>query len=310
MLRHIFETYLYFWLMIEGELYRYTRIFHIIPKPGSVVEEARDTTLERWRKERKAGYSQYKDVVSIDKGEEDDAIIVTYQWKGVFRSEDKEESGPLVPYYVFAFQRYEPETRFLANLPSIRQEHAPRYREILRKRYKAQKILYHRYFYFESIIRNLKLNSLISDEQADRIAVHYNFFSSFLHPSKRIIRTKPGKLAFSLSPHQSEVLSELVLLYLCRLQFLYLSTIISHFKKHYPKGKYVKYERQTELLNELSNELWFFDNEPSEYDVEASKMRKWWLRRSNRKVDEERVLYYTDPIERLRQLIMWKGKSG
>jgi hypothetical protein len=309
LLRHILETFLYFWLMLEGKLYRRTRTFNIIPNPGSTVKEARDRTFEKWVTERKAGHSRYKDVVNIEKGRDDAIIRVTYQWKGLFSSKDKSKSGTLVPYYIFAFQRYEPRTRFLANLPSIRREYQPTYREIMKDRYVAQKTLYSRYFYFDSIIKNLKLNDLVSGEQADRIKVHYNFFSSFLHPNKRIIRAKTGTFAFSLSG-QIEVLSELVLLYLCMLQFLYLSKVISHFKRHYPKGKYEDYEKQAELLDASSNDLWFFDNAPSQYDVQASETRKWWLKQSGGTVDKDQVFYYTDPIERMTRFITWKSRTS
>ena len=234
---------------------------------------------------------------------------MTYQWKGLFSSKDKSKSRTLVPYYIFAFQQYEPKTRFLANLPSIRRKYQSTYREIMKDRYIAQKTLYHRYFYFGSIIKNLKLNDLVSGEQADRIMVHYNFFSSFLHPNKRIIRAKTGTFAFSLSG-QIEALSELVLLYLCRLQFLYLSKVISHFKRHYPKGKYEDYEKQAELLDASSNDLWFFDNDPSQYDVQASETRKWWLKQSGGTVDKDQVFYYTDPIERMTRFITWKSRTS
>jgi len=307
LLRHVFETFLYFWLMLEGKIYRLTRVFKITPNPGNTKKEARDRTFEKWINEWKSGDVQYKNVKDIVKGKEYDEIIVTYEYEGLYSSEDPERTKRLLPFYVFAFEDYDPETRFLAHLPTICPSPIPKYREIMKNRQREQKILYHRYFYFRSILDNLIINNLISKEQADRIIVHYNFFSSFLHPNKRIIRT--DKFTFSSPTNQKEVFSELVLLYLCRLQYLYLIKTIKHFKRYYPKGRYSKYEQQVELLDASSKELWFFDNEPLDYDIKVSDMKKWWLKRSGQNVDENYVFYYTDPVERLKQIIAERSSA-
>lgn len=303
LLRHVFETFLYFWLMLEGNLFRFTRKYNIIPKSESTAKKARDKTFEKWMAEWKSGDSSYNDIINIAKGKRDDIIEVTHEKKGLFSANDPEETGRIIPWYVFAFQEYDPEVRFAATLPIILSGEAPRYRNIIKKRQKDQKTLYHRYIYIESILKNLKLNRLVSDEQADRILVHYNFFSSFLHPNKRIIRTRESRFAFSFPSNQSEVLSELVLLYLCRLEFLYLSKTIKHFRKYYPKGKYAQYEKQAELLDNVSSELWFFDNDPLKHDIEMSNMRKWWLKKSGKTVKDTSTFYYTDPVERLKHVL-------
>lgn len=309
LLRHVFETFLYLWLMLEGEIYQFTRKYRIIPNSGSTKAQARDKTFEKWRREKKSGSPQYNDIVNMERGKkDDDAIRVTYQWKGLSSSSDPKESSRIIPWYIFAFQDYDPETRFLANLPSFCLMEPKNIREIMKERPEEQETLYHRYFYIKSIFRNLRLNKLVSDDQIERLMVHYNFFSSFLHPNKRIIRMRPSEFAFSFSYRDVELHSELVLLYLCRLQFLFLSKMITHFKKYYPQGKYEEYEKHAKELDMASRDLWFFDNEPSGYDVETSKMKIWWLEKNGETVDKDRVFYYTDPIDRLRQLMFWKSR--
>jgi hypothetical protein len=309
LLRHVFETFLYFWLMVEGQIYKFTRVFYVTPNPGSTASAARDRTYDKWKIEWKSGLSQYRDVSEIAKGKEDNVIRITYRWKGVFSSKDPKDAERIVPWYVFAFQDYDPNTRFLSDLPSLSRLPYPSYREIMKRRQMEQKMLYHSYFYIDSIVKNLLLNGLVSDEQVDRIKVHYNFFSNFVHPNKRIIRTRTSGFGFSFPSNETQILSELVLLYLCKLQQLYLSRIVSHFRKQYPKGKYAEFESQAASLGTSSSELWFFDNQPTEYDVYTSDARKWWLKSGGETVDEKLVFYYTDPIERLTNLMAWHSRG-
>ncbi|MEM2129056.1 MAG: hypothetical protein QXZ70_00505 [Candidatus Bathyarchaeia archaeon] len=307
LLRHVLETFLYLWLMLEGEIYHFTRIYRIIPKAGSTKMQSRDETFEKWRKEKDSGLSQYEDIIDIQKGKDEDIIKVTYEWKGLFSSNEPKEAARIIPWYVFAFQDYDPDTRFLTGLPSFSLKESKRIRNVLKERFEEQKTLYHKYFYVESIIKNLKLNKLVTEDQIERITVHYNFFSNFLHPNKRIVRTRPAEFSFNFSGENIEVQKELVLLYLCRLQFLFLSKMVAHFQTYYPKGNYEEYEKHAKELDVVSRDLWFFDNEPSGYDIETSKMRTWWLEKSGETVDRNRIFYYTDPIDRLRQLMSWKS---
>jgi len=52
LLRHVLETFLYLWLMLEGEVYHFTRIYHITPNSSSTKIQARDTTFEKWTREK------------------------------------------------------------------------------------------------------------------------------------------------------------------------------------------------------------------------------------------------------------------
>ena len=73
-------------------------------------------------------------------------------------------------------------------------------------------------------------------------------------------------------------------------------------------GKTIKHTDGVQSLFK-SQRARFIDNDPLEYDVEVSKMRIWWLENNGERVDETKVFYYTDPIERLEQLIAWKHRS-
>jgi hypothetical protein len=84
--------------------------------------------------------------------------------------------------------------------------------------------------------------------------------------------------------------------------------MVTHFRKYYPKGKYDEYDKHATELDAISRDLWFFDNDPLEYDIEVSKTRKWWLEKSGESVDKDHIFYYTDPVERLRQVIVWKSR--
>jgi len=54
-------------------------------------------------------------------------------------------------------------------------------------------------------------------------------------------------------------------------------------------------------LGDLSKDIWFFDNEPTEFDKRYSEQRKDFLKRSSKKVPEE-LIYNEDPLIRLNML--------
>lgn len=306
LLRTIFETYFFLWLMMEGRRYRETREFHIIPNSWSTKSEARDKTFEKWQKDKRDNAEKYKDIIDIKKGHAEDVITVTYEWEGLYEEKDVERKGEIVTKYFFAFTEYNPEIKHLASLPTILA--GDLYPDISLKQQKDHKRLYHHYFYIESIVKNLRLNKLIIPEQDDRIWVHYNFLSMFTHTTNKGMVKLGDPRSLYLQPNRKydEVVSELILLYLCALQSMYISTIIRYFKNKSDGEWYRPYEKQIEKLNNATKDFWFILNEPTDFDINESEQKKRWLRGRKMEVNEDLVIYYTDPIERLNKLKLYK----
>ena len=76
---------------------------------------------------------------------------------------------------------YKPEWAHLHDIISVTEcSISP---DVLLKQGKFNKYLYHNFFYFDSILENLKLNKLIDKTQENLIRIHYNFLSKYTHTS-------------------------------------------------------------------------------------------------------------------------------
>ena len=85
---------------------------------------------------------------------------------------------------------------------------------------------------------------------------------------------------------------------------LYISVFLTSFRKRNPDNQpsLTTYENMTNKLNAVSKELWFFDNEPTTYDIQHSDSVR--LLRKHKQLTENNatVIYYDNPAERLRNL--------
>lgn len=326
-LRSIFESYLFLLQMIKGKVYKVSREYAIIPNPGNTKKDARDKTLENWKGEWKKGEKpEYKDIVGIDpKGE--DKIIVTYKWEGLYEEKDINHKGYWISRYFFAFEEYSPELRFLSHLPTIAA--GDWMHDVTLRLQEEHKEIYHHAFYFNSIIENLKGNELINDEQKDRILVHYNFLSSFTHPTRNMIDSfgdprvvyikgyenkiivdrEKGTVTRNnaYSKHETKIIEEQILLYICKLQMLFISLILEFFVKLSSNSDWSKkYFALVKQLEEATKDFWFIFEEPTEFDIKESKMQKMWAKGREKEVPKDIVIYYKNPLERLKKLKSYK----
>ena len=321
-LRSILESYLFLLQMMKCETYKNSKEYTIIPNPGSTKEEARNNTLEKWKNEWKRGDKpEYKDIIAIN-AKNNDKIIITYEWTGLYEEKDVKEEGYFISKYFFDFEEYSHEIRFLSDLPTIAA--GDRMPDVTKSIKKEHEKIYHHVFYINSIIKNLKNNHLINDEQEDRIRVHYNFLSSFTHPTKniisyfgdpRIVYTKGVEEEITIAEngitknyvylkYEKKIIEEQILLYICKLQMLIISLFSDFFKLLSSNSDWSKkYSISTRKLDEATRDFWFIFDNPTEFDIHDSEMRKIWLNEKQKsKIPKDLVLYYTNPLERLTNL--------
>lgn len=298
LVRSVLEGYFFLLLMMRGKRYRETREFRVTPTTSRDPKIARDRTMEKWRKGWKSGDHRYSKVISINpKG--DDTISVTIEDEGLYERGDEKRKGQLVTKYYFAFDEYDPETRFVATLPSIRE--GDPFRELTKEILGRQKIIYHQYFYIQNIVRNLKLNNLLDEEQTDRFWVHYNFLSMFAHPTKpgnprRGKKEYPG----SYPPEEvEEAYEELILSYVCKLQSLLIKSVAEFFKSVNPDADIKKYEDRARQLEAELDDFWFIYNDPTDFDIKKSQYLKNGATQMGHKVDPNIIVYYRNPLKRL-----------
>lgn len=299
LLRSILEKFLYFWLMMEERRYRRKVDWQIQQQISASVLEARDKTCDLWLKLKKEGHESMKDAVSIQKGKKENIITVIYEHEGYFQESNGKRTEDLIPSYNFILDQYNPSIKHLSNLPIIKEGKTEI--ELQEKITITQNMIYNYFFYIDSIAKNLILNKLVTPRQRDMIMVHYNFLSSFTHPSKFNIKLwqsfKPGMIGVKV--YNADVLRELITLYVAKFMQLYIKALVSGYRKY---SNLQKYDLFVAELGESSKKLWFFDDEPTPYD-------KWWsdlVKRSKelmgRRLETDQVLYYEDPVRRLEEM--------
>jgi len=304
--RTVFEKFLYFWLMISGKKYRHNMTHRIIPKESPSEKEARNRTLEKWQELKKCDSPAFASVLNMQPGKKDDEILVTYEYTGLMHAGDKLALTPPIPYYNFILYEYDHEVGHLGDLPSMME--GDMFPDILRKESKNHKQIYNQFFYFDNVIRNLKINDLITEIERERILVHYNFLSGFVHPGKyslEVWNSFSSKL-ISTPTIEEHIIQKLIFLYVSKLMHLFFKTMIGHYNGKNPHFDGDKYKSSIQDLEKYSEELWFFDNEPTEYDVKASEKRKQAVQTFTGKQGTVDMLYYKNPLTRLENLLKFQ----
>ena len=147
-LRSSFEKFLFYWLMFEGKIYKFSKIVRIIPKTSKTSIEARDNTLSFYKNEKKNGNVSFKDVIDI-RSMEQDKIILTYQWEGLYETNDIDRNGRIIPFYNYILKEYEPEMAHSSDIDTI--EEGIISKSVLDSKKALHKLYYHRYFYIDNI---------------------------------------------------------------------------------------------------------------------------------------------------------------
>ncbi len=188
LLRGVFESSLYFKLYLFGKYFHY--YVNIIPQKNP-NPKGRDLTLKKWNHElkqwnetKKPELSMYAHVDGFIPVEKDKIIII---YRGHFDKSDDGENGEYITHYYFIFREYQTELAFVSHLDScLEGDYFP---DITKKWQKTHKDIYKNTFSFDSIKRNLGFNKILNLSEIERVTVHYNFLSSFVHPNSRRIAT-------------------------------------------------------------------------------------------------------------------------
>lgn len=300
LLRSILEHYFFLVLMIKGTKYRATYEYHIEPQTSPSAREARDKTFDKWESDRKSGKLDPK-FKAINKGHKDDIIHVTIETEGLYEQKDKEKKGDVVPMYYFAFDEYDPDVRFLAELSTL-----PKVGPGFQKAVEHQKHLYNQYMYIEKMANNLLLNNLLTEEQAERFKVHYNFLSSFSHPTRRGLLGGITSAIYGedTSYRRNQIHEELVFDYLAHFEAMTIRLLAQHFTDRL-SADLSSYLDQAKRLEDNAKDFWFIYNEPTEFDVKRSETDKVYMRMQKLPVPDT-VLYYADPLERMEKLARYR----
>ncbi|WP_268543675.1 hypothetical protein [Candidatus Nitrosotenuis cloacae] len=301
-IRTLLELLLYFWLMIEGKLYRQITTYTVQPLDGLTAEERTKEIVQKWKDKKKQGDVGYQQIIDIQElPKKPNMFRVVYQFEGLFDEKDKTRSGDFIPFYYFMLtDHYSPS---ILNEQKESISAADYLYESKSEHIAIQKQFYYSYMRFESILDNLELNNLIIKNQKEYLEIHYNFLSQFVHPTKEAVWRFGNRLSHKTWPNiPDDVVSEQILLYVARIQFNFLKIITDKFRKENPLALLQTYFRFMSELNLASSHFWFFDNNPTSYDIRNSDIRKDAYRHLEKKEPPDIIIYYEDPILRLNEL--------
>ena len=95
----------------------------------------------------------------------------------------------------------------------------------------------------------------------------------------------------------------MIFLYVAKLFHLYVKVYVNGYQNEIknPDTK-TKYMQIIDNLESLSKDLWFFDNEPTQYDIQNSDYIKL-MRKNIRKADSDDIVYYKNPLERMKGIL-------
>ena len=96
----------------------------------------------------------------------------------------------------------------------------------------------------------------------------------------------------------------MILLYVAKFLGMYINFILSKFSSKIRENELVEYKHIYESLKNFSKQLWFYDDEPTHYDIEVSNNKKYELQLENKPSDELMTYYYKDPFERMRIFLL------
>lgn len=295
-LRSVFEYYFFFLLMVKGTRYRQTRTYRIQPGDSMSQKDARDKTFEKWIKEKDLMESEHTRIIGINKGHDDNVIHVTFDIEGPYNEKDVEKKGEITPIFYFVFEEYDPYVRFLAELKTLYRR-GPSYDKIIEK----HEHLHSQFLYIDRIEDNLKRNDLLTEEQSDRFRVHYNFLSSFTHPTRRGVRVTDSK-RLSSGRSTKEAVERVILSYAAHFEAMLIRLMVDYFKRENPVVDFSVYLECAAELENGANSFWFIYNQPVPADIEASEARKKGMKTEGVDIPEG-VLYYSDPILRMEGII-------
>ena len=134
----------------------------------------------------------------------------------------------------------------------------------------------------------------------EQILVHYNFFSKFTHVSRDTIDIENyRRTKFNESNQYDKTYSELIYLYIAKFLYMYINFILLNFSNQIRQKELFEFQSLENILKEYSKELWFFDDDPTPYDIYVSNLRKDLIKIRQKQYDNPHTIYYEDPFERL-----------
>lgn len=311
---HYRESYNTIRMVLEGYLLlRLVSTCDKYPTWYKVKRASGDGSLDEARAKAKQELRlRSTDIVDIEDVDNRTLVVIRRGIRVV--DSDGNDTGVTVPLYYKAWHDYQPTQHHLQRT-DVQRELLPQWAAAGGARTSLSQIdhrtLYSRLLSFDSIVKHLRLNGVLTRKTATRIIVHYNFLSGFTHSTAEAMRLCQSWHRFGVDTDvvYNHYKSELALLYICHLLGMHLRFLLHYFRRWRPSHVRNANKLYYPLCRRVDDDFgyfWFIFNHPHEFDR---------YQHANRRCDYTRgvlfrptdtrlgdVRYYDDPLNRLRDM--------
>lgn len=306
-IRMVFESYLLLRLISTCD--KFPTWYKVRRSDGESLDEAKTKAKQKLARENIPNL-----IKTEDEGKDSPEIVIMRRGMRII-DDNGNDTGVIVPYYYGAWNQFLSKEHHLRK-PEVKKELLQEWATLKSRRAeksdKRHSLLYLRLFTFNSMVKNLRWNGVLSFKTAARVIVHYNFLSGFTHSTKDAIKlSRPWKsfATANADTAYNHYKSELALLYVCHLLAMHLELVLFYFKRWRPlqvKNIRKLYRPLCTKVNQDFGYFWFIFNGPHEFDKYEHANRKCnYKKRIFYRPDQIRagdVHYYDDPLDRLRKM--------
>lgn len=302
-IRTVFEDFWVILLAMNGtKYYQYFKI-----KKGHSIEKLYKKWVKDLEDAQKNGKS--KDILLLRKTKR--KIIIARI--GTF----VKNSNEIIPFYYWLLDQYDPTQAYIGKEKRIIENYlTPPH--LLKKHLEIHESFKEDYFDSKGIYDSLLLNNFIKKSHIQKINVHYNFLSLWVHPNKKKFDILRQEYDFWNGKKRPDFfLEHLALLYIGNFASLFLSRFIDFAHRQIQEQKLKGLKNEDLIKAELSefeiatNYFWFIFNKPSFFHKYNYCVNRGWRSIRYKKayktmtpsqVPDGIVPYYKDPIHILREM--------
>jgi hypothetical protein len=302
-IRTVFEDFWVILLAMNGtKYYQYFKI-----KKGHSI----DKLYNKWKKDLEDAQNKgaSKDILLLKKTKK--RIVIARI--GTF----VKNSNEIIPFYYWLLDRYDPTQAYVGKEKRIIENYlTPPY--LLRKHLEIHELFKEHYFDSKGIHDSLLLNGFVKKSHIQKINVHYNFLSSWVHPNKKKFDLLRQEYDFWKGNKKSDFfLDHLALLYIGNMASMFLHSFLDFANRQICEKKLKGLKDGESIKKELANfenstnYFWFLYNKPSFFHKYNYCINRGWRSIQHKRayktimpsqIPDNLVPYYNDPIRILREM--------
>lgn len=304
-IRVVFENYWVISLALNGE--KYIKYFKI--KEGHNKQKI----FQKWQKDL-TNLKQKDPLCPIESIKMTSSRIALCQ-KGLY---DKDKS--LIPFYYWLIKEYDPNQAHIGKEKKLIDNYlTPPY--LFRRFIQKHKDFRSDYFDFDTgIYTHLLINSIINLKELQRLKVHYNFLSQWVHPNESKLKVSSVEYFPNLTGERKKIndffMDRLILLYIGNLTKLFIQSALLFLDRQIAESKINGIKNREEILEKIgifdakTDYFWFIFNKPHffyKYNYCVNRMWRGSIMKKQikhiqpDKLPDSLIPYYSNPLTILKE---------